>query len=63
MTRKNKEEQEKDLCGECNGLAFTMQVKRCERCKKSSDEDSRTLHFCTACAKKTNCCRGCGEKL
>ena len=54
---------DKTICPLCEKRLFTMLVKVCKGCGKTSDADSATLRYCTDCAKKLGVCRGCGKDL
>lgn len=47
----------------CEKMPYTMEVKVCRCCGKSSDEDSQTRMYCTDCAKRLGVCRCCGKKI
>lgn len=51
------------ICKDCEKLAYTMELKVCKICKKTSDHDPKTRRYCTSCAKKLGICRTCGKEL
>lgn len=45
------------------GYTVNMRLKECRACQRTSDDDPKTVQYCSACSERLSVCRVCGKKI